>query len=75
MLVWKRSRELAEDEDARCVMRATKMSWARRAAALMGFFFAGGFQAGAWAQTVPTDLLDLSIEDVFDATRPSVRAG
>ena len=67
MLVWKRSKELAEDEDARCVMRATKMSWTRCEAALMGVFFAGGFQAVAWAQTVPTDLLDLSIEELFDA--------
>ena len=67
MLVWKRSRELAEGEDARCDIRATKMSWTRCAAALMGVFFAGSFHAGAWAQTVPTDLLDLSIEELFDA--------
>ncbi|RZO70140.1 MAG: hypothetical protein EVA62_04895 [Halieaceae bacterium] len=48
-------------------MRATKMSWAWCAAAFMGVFFAGSFHAGAWAQTVPTDLLDLSIEELFDA--------
>ena len=43
MLVWKRSRELAEGEDARCDMRATKMSWAWCAAAFMGVFFAGSW--------------------------------
>lgn len=45
MLVWKRSKELAEDEDARCVMRATKMSWTRCEAALMGVFFRRRFSS------------------------------
>ena len=67
MLVWKRSRVLAEDYDARCGLRARKMSWARCVEALMAVFLSVGLQAGVWAQTVPTDLLDLSIEELFDA--------
>ena len=48
-------------------MRARKMSWARVLTGLMGAWLSGGLHMGAWAQTVPTDLLDLSIEDLFDA--------
>jgi hypothetical protein len=33
----------------------------------MAIVFGGGLQVTAWAQTVPTDLLELSIEDLFDA--------
>ena len=67
MLVWKKSRELAEDDDARCDMRARRISWGRSSAATMSALFGGFFCVGAWAQTVPTDLLDLSIEELFDA--------
>ena len=67
MLVWKRSRELAEGDDARCDMRARKISWTRCVAAVIGVLLSAGLQTGARAQTVPTDLLDLSIEELFDA--------
>ena len=48
-------------------MRAIRMSWAGFSTALVGVFFGGGLHVNAWAQTVPTDLLDLSIEELFDA--------
>ena len=48
-------------------MRAIRMSWAGFSTALISVLFGGGLHGNAWAQTVPTDLLDLSIEELFDA--------
>ncbi|MGB2361381.1 MAG: hypothetical protein ACPH51_04490, partial [Luminiphilus sp.] len=43
------------------------MIWLPVPLRLMGFCLGGGLQVTALAQTVPTDLLDLSIDELFDA--------
>ena len=48
-------------------MTATRMSWTGVSSALIGVLFGTGLHVSVWAQTVPTDLLDLSIEELFDA--------
>ena len=48
-------------------MTATRMSWTGVSSALTGVLFGTGLHVSVWAQTVPTDLLDLSIEELFDA--------
>ena len=67
MLAWKKSREAPESDDARCSMKTRMTHWQRALPTWMALFVGGGLQATAWAQTVPTDLLDLSIEELFDA--------
>ncbi len=48
-------------------MTATRISWTGVSSALIGVLFGTGLHVSVWAQTVPSDLLDLSIEELFDA--------
>jgi hypothetical protein len=48
-------------------MKVRAIYWLTVSPRLMAIVFGGGLQVTAWAQTVPTDLLELSIEDLFDA--------
>ncbi len=48
-------------------MRMTGMIWLPVPLRLMAFCLGGGLQVTALAQTVPTDLLDLSIDELFVA--------
>ncbi len=48
-------------------MKTSMTHWQTALPTWIALFVGGGLQATAWAQTVPTDLLDLSIEELFDA--------
>ena len=48
-------------------MRERKANGLLFSKAVWSVVCAGGLQVSAWAQTVPSDLLDLSIEELFDA--------
>lgn len=67
MLALKQSKEAPESEYVGCRMRRKRVSGLSFFRAVLAVGCAGGVQVSAWAQTVPSDLLDLSIEELFDA--------
>ena len=67
MLVLVKSREAFEHEYARSSMTAKVFQWLAVSPRLIALCAAGSLHVSVWAQTVPTDLLDRSIEELFGA--------
>lgn len=67
MPVWQRNKGLADNASGRCFVNVMAMNKRLVSPRLMALFLGVGMQASVCGQTVPTDLLDLSIEELFDA--------